>query len=85
MAVVINACFVVYQGWVSSALSPFSCQLLDDGQLDPTIPSDLAYYADFQRVRHCCGKALWQGAVSRCCVKALCPLHSASRHCVQAL
>lgn len=51
MAVVIIGCFVVYQGWVSAALSPFSCQLLDDGQLDPTIPDDFAYYADFQRVR----------------------------------
>ncbi|GAX80748.1 hypothetical protein CEUSTIGMA_g8183.t1 [Chlamydomonas eustigma] len=46
LAVLINACFVVYQGWASSALSVFACQLIDTGVMDPSTPS---YYAQFQQ------------------------------------
>lgn len=48
LAVVINASFVVYQGWSSSALNVFACQVLDDGKVDDSEPE---YYALFQRVR----------------------------------
>ena len=47
LAVAINACFVVYQGWASAALNAFACQMIDSGAVSLTTP---AYYADYQRV-----------------------------------
>jgi hypothetical protein len=47
IAVVINAFFVVYQGWASAALNIFACQKIDTGLVDETTPS---YYANFQQV-----------------------------------
>jgi hypothetical protein len=46
LAVLINSCFVLYQGWASAALYPFACQMIDIGLLPAGEPP---YYAEFQK------------------------------------
>jgi hypothetical protein len=46
-AVAIISAFVVYEGWCSAALSVFSCQYIDSGTVEDTLPP---YYANFQAV-----------------------------------